>query len=251
MTISGKRRVWDDYISERDKEVFDASGFGAKAGMGDRPALVVIDVNYAFCGDKREPIMESLKRWKLSCGEAAWDALPILRTLIDIAHEKGIPVIYTTGYAREDKWDRGGWSLKNPRNEILEEKPLPTTNRDGNDIMEEIAPGPKDLIVWKQKPSGFHEAPLHSYLQLLKADTVIITGTTTSGCVRATAVDAFSNNYRVGIVEDACFDRAEISHAISLLDMHAKYADVVNSVEASAYLETLPTGVFDLPTGSH
>ena len=140
-------------------------------------------------------------------------------------------------------------TLNTNRIEILEEKPLPTTNRDGNDIMEEIAPGPKDLIVWKQKPSGFHEAPLHSYLQLLKADTVIITGTTTSGCVRATAVDAFSNNYRVAIVEDACFDRAEISHAISLMDMHAKYADVVNSVEASAYLEILPTGVFDLPIG--
>ena len=63
--------IWDKYISERDREVFDAAGFGAHAGYGKRPVLMIIDVSYAFCGDKREPVLESIKRWKLSCGEAA------------------------------------------------------------------------------------------------------------------------------------------------------------------------------------
>ena len=116
--------------------------------------------------------------------------------------------------------------------------------------MDEIAPGPQDIVVWKQKPSGFHEAPLQSYLQLLKADSLIVAGTTTSGCVRATTVDAFSNNYRVAVVEDACFDRADVSHAVSLLDLHAKYADVVKSNDMLAFIEGLENDLFDLPRGS-
>ncbi len=244
--------IWDKYISERDREVFDAAGFGAHAGYGKRPVLMIIDVSYAFCGDKREPVLESIKRWKLSCGEAAWDALPVIRKLIDTAHKKGIPVIYTTGYAREDRWDRGSWTWKNPRGEGTNDEPPapPPTNRDGNDIMDEIAPGPTDIVVWKQKPSAFHEAPTLSYLNLLQADSIIMTGTTTSGCVRASTVDAFSHNYRVSLVEDGCFDRADVSHAVSLLDMHAKYADVVTSNSALEYMESLPDGLFDLPKGA-
>ena len=177
-------RPWDAYIRPGSGR-FRRSRFGANAGLGDRPVLLVIDVSYAFCGDKREPILDSVKRWKLSCGEAAWDALPVIRRLIDAAHMKGLPVIYTTGYARDDKWDRGSWTWKNPRGEGSQDTSVlsPPPNRDGNDIMDEIAPSPQDIIVWKQKPSGFHEAPLQSYLQLLKADSLIVAGTTTSGCV--------------------------------------------------------------------
>ena len=243
-------RIWDKYISKRDQGVFDAAGFGQSAGFGERPVLMVIDVNYAFCGDRREPILDSIKRWKLSCGEAAWDALPILVKLIKTAHIKEIPVIYTTGYSRTDKWDRGSWSWKNPRGENLEHsEPAPKTNRDGNDIMDEITPNPQDIVVWKQKPSAFHEAPTMSYLNLLKADTVIIAGTTTSGCVRATAVDAFSHNFHVSVIEDGCFDRSDVSHAITLLDLHAKYADVVKSDGVVEYLNNLPNDLCDLPSG--
>ena len=243
-------RIWDKYISKRDQGVFNAAGFGQSAGFGERPVLMVIDVNYAFCGDRREPILDSIKRWKLSCGEAAWDALPILVKLIETAHIKEIPVIYTTGYSRTDKWDRGSWSWKNPRGENLKHsEPAPKTNRDGNDIMDEITPNPQDIVVWKQKPSAFHEAPTMSYLNLLKADTVIIAGTTTSGCVRATAVDAFSHNFHVSVIEDGCFDRSDVSHAITLLDLHAKYADVVKSDGVIEYLNNLPNDLYDLPSG--
>ena len=75
--------VWMQFLTLRDKEVFAAAGYGSRAGWGKRPALLVIDVNYDFCGDKREPILESVKRWRNSCGEDAWDALPVLKRVID------------------------------------------------------------------------------------------------------------------------------------------------------------------------
>ena len=89
-----------------------------------------------------------------------------------------------------------------------------------------------------------------AYLTLLGADSVVVVGTTTSGCVRATVVDAFSLNYRVILAEEGCFDRSEASHALSLCDMHAKYADVVPTAEVLAYIERLPKGLFDLPSGA-
>jgi maleamate amidohydrolase len=76
-----------------------------------------------------------------------------------------------------------------------------------------------------------------------------VTGTTTSGCVRATVLDAFSNNYRVTVVEQGCFDRSQASHALSLCDMHAKYADIVDVDEADAFLNSLAADLFDLPKG--
>ena len=84
--------VWNQFLTERDKAVFATSGYGARGGFGKRPALLVIDVNWAFCGDRPEPILESIKRWRNSCGEDAWVALPYIRSLIDKCHDKGVPV---------------------------------------------------------------------------------------------------------------------------------------------------------------
>ena len=86
-------RVWDKFLTERDRQVFEASGFGARAGFGKKPALLVIDVNYAFCGDKPEPILDSIKKYATSCGEDAWEALPTIRKLVDACRAKGVPVI--------------------------------------------------------------------------------------------------------------------------------------------------------------
>jgi nicotinamidase-related amidase len=121
---------------------------------------------------------------------------------------------------------------------------------DGNEIVDAIAPGSRDLLVLKQKPSGFFGTNLASYLTLLGCDSVIVTGTTTSGCVRATVIDAFSLNYRVSIAEEGCFDRSQASHAINLCDMNAKYADVVKTADVLAFLDGLPSGMFDLPKGA-
>src|SRR5437879_8704274 len=108
-------RGWDKFLTERDRAVFAAGGFGARAGFGKRPALLIIDVNWAFCGERPEPILQSVKRWRTSCGEDAWVALPYIEQLIEAAHDKGLPVIYTTGEGRDDKWDRGSWGRKSAR----------------------------------------------------------------------------------------------------------------------------------------
>ncbi len=240
--------VWTKFLTDQDKAVFAAAGYGARAGWGKRPALLIIDVNYAFCGDKREPILESIKRWRNSCGEDAWDALPVLKRVIDAAREAEIPVIYTTGIRRPDNWDNGSWSWKNNRE--AEAPRVSQTNLDGNEIMPQIAPGPRDIVVPKQKPSGFHGTNMLSYLTLLGCDSVIVCGTTTSGCVRATVLDSFSNNYRTAVIEEGCFDRSQASHAINLCDMHAKYADVIRADEVIEHIKSLPKGLFTLPPGN-
>jgi len=238
-------RVWDKFLTPRDREVFAAAGYGQPQGFGKRPALVIIDVNYNFCGDRPEPILDSVKRWPNSCGEDAWAALPHIRSLIDTARDKGLPVIYTTGGFRADGWDYGSWRWKNSR--IKDSLPQPKRNIDGDAIMAEIAPAPQDIVIPKQKPSAFYGTPLRSFLNLLQADSLIICGTTTSGCVRATVLDAFSDNYRVTVAEEGCFDRAQSSHAINLMDMQAKYADVRPAAEIAAHLKSLPEGLFTLP----
>jgi maleamate amidohydrolase len=173
-------------------------------------------------------------------------ALEHIKTLIDKARAKGLPVIYTTGERRADNWDAGSWRWKSTRGEETGGSP---GSVDGNEIVAMIAPGPRDIVIKKQKPSGFFGTNLASYLTLLGCDNVIVVGTTTSGCVRATVVDAFSLNYRVVLAEEGCFDRSEASHAVSLCDMHAKYADVVPTAEILSYFEGLPAELFDLPDG--
>jgi maleamate amidohydrolase len=239
--------IWNQFLTERDKAVFSAAGYGARSGFGKRPALLVIDVSYAFTGDKPgEPILDSIKRWRNSCGAESWVAIGHIKKLIDKAHQKQLPVIYTTGVRRPDLWDSGGWARKNTRSA---EAPKTASNRNGYDIVDEIAPSPKDIVITKQKPSGFFGTPMAGYLTQLQCDSVIVTGTTTSGCVRATVVDAFSYNYRVAMVEEGCFDRSQASHAMTLCDLGAKYADIVKADEVLSYFDTLDTGLFDLPKG--
>ena len=86
-------RIWDKFLTERDKAVFATGGFGARAGFGKRPALLVIDVSWAFCGERPEPILESIKGWRTSCGEESWVALEYIKQLIEAARAKRLPVI--------------------------------------------------------------------------------------------------------------------------------------------------------------
>ena len=130
--------IWNKFLTERDKAVFGTSGYGARQGFGKRPALLIIDVNYAFCDERPVPILESIKRWRNSCGEDAWVAIPYLKSLIEKAHDKGIPVIYTTGVRRADNWDNGSWSWKNNRSDE-DRSTRPNTNVDGNEIVAAIS----------------------------------------------------------------------------------------------------------------
>ncbi len=237
-------RIWDKYLTERDRQIFSASGWEQRIGFGERPALIIVDVNINFVGEKPEPILDSIKTWPMSCGEAGWAAMAVINELLAAARSKGIPVIYSTFAWRPDGFDFGGWAWKNSRG--MEDERLLVK---GNEISPEIAPLPTDIVLIKKKPSAFFGTPLIGYLTDLKVDSLLVTGTTTSGCVRATVIDGFSHNIKCTLVEDACFDRSEISHAINLFDMNAKAADVRPSEEVLEYIEELPLGLFELPSG--
>ncbi len=86
--------IWNKFLTERDKQVFKIGGYGARQGFGKRPALLVIDVNYFFCGDKPAPILESIKRWRNSRGTEAWDGVNAIKKLLNAARNRGLPVIY-------------------------------------------------------------------------------------------------------------------------------------------------------------
>ena len=159
-------RIWDKFLTERDKAVFAASGYGAHAGFGKPPALLVIDVNWAFCGERPEPILESIKRWRNSCGEESWVAPEYIKSLIEAARAKRLPVIYTTGERRSDNWDAGSWRWKSTRAD--ETGGAVHDDIDGNEIVAMIAPGPKDIVIKKQKPSVRDEPCLLSHTARLR-----------------------------------------------------------------------------------
>lgn len=234
--------IWDDVLTDTDKAVFEAAGWGKRAGYGERPAIMVIDVNYNFCGDRAEPILESIERWRYSCGEVAWTTgIPAIQKIVEVARQKRLPIIYTTNPRRPDGFDLGVWSYKSHR----AEDEVDVMGHMGNEIVVEVAPHPDDLFIEKRKPSAFFGTPLMSHLTMMGADSLILTGTTTSGCVRATAVDALSYDLRVTIPQEGVFDRGEVSHKIALFDLHMKYVDVTDLNDVLGYLGGLNEGLFD------
>jgi maleamate amidohydrolase len=230
---------WERHLTARDKRIFPASGYGARGGFGERPAILVIDVSYAFTGDAPEPIEESVKTWPLSAGEEAWTAVGKTVTLLEAARAKGLPVLYVTSPAEEVayRWGLGRWSDKNPDAELR-------FDPRAAEIVAPIAPQEGELVIVRSKPSAFFGTELASYLVDLRADSVLVCGVSTSGCVRATVVDGFSYNFRMVVVEDCTFDRGQASHWINLFDMDQKYADVVPLAEVLDYLGELPDGLF-------
>ena len=96
-----------------------------------------------------------------------------------------------------------------------------------------------DIVIYKSRPSIFFGTPLLTMLAALKVDTLLVCGGTTSGCVRASVIEAHTNNFRVAVIEEGTFDRGQISHKINLFDMNAKYADVVSVSEVKDYIMRL------------
>lgn len=241
---ANRPRIWDRFLTERDKYVFANSGYGRRGGYGNRPALLIIDVNYNFVGDKPTEIKDQIGEWRNACGVEGFAAVDVIKTVLGASRARNIPIFYTTNTRRPDGWDATSRRWKNYR--ALEDYERETK---GNEIVEDIAPESRDIVIVKAKPSGFFGTPLLSYLIYLQVDTLLVCGVSTSGCVRATVTDAFSNNFRVTMIEDGCFDRSEASHAINLRDLDAKYADVVPSSDVLDYLKTVPTDLFELPVG--
>jgi maleamate amidohydrolase len=219
--------IWHPFLTDRDVEVFAASGYGSSQSLGERPVLMVIDITADFVGDRPEPILDSIKRFPNSGGEEGWEAMHRLVPLLAAARAAGVPVIYTANDPAHHRLEQASWGRKNSR---MDER---RSAHGGSiaDIPELIRPADADLVLLKTKPSGFFDTPLRQYLTMWGADTVLCCGTSTSGCVRATVVDAFSHGYQVGVVADCTFDRGQASHALSLFDMAQKYADLLDSTD--------------------
>ena len=220
---------WREVVGPRDREIYEAAGYGRPLNPGARPVLLVVDVTYGFVGRIREPILQSIETYPNSCGEAGWDAVGVIERLLPPVRALGRPVIYSAGFTQLGVRGVGLWADKHPKASL--------TPADSAEIPVEIAPDPSaDVLLPKTKPSLFHGTPLVELLVRAGADTLIVTGGTTSGCIRATVIDAFSYNFPVIVVEDAVFDRGELSHAVNLFDMDQKYANVRSSGEVLEYL---------------
>lgn len=228
--MDAARRIssWRSLVPEDVLEINEAAGFGGKTALGRRPALLVIDVTYQFVGDRPEPILESIRRFPLSCGAEGWDAVPRIAQLLAAAREFEIPIFYTQPAMRRNLRDSGRYIGKSRR--TLEQ------DQAANRIVEEIAPHGADTVIAKPKPSAFFGTPLVGHLFALGIDSLLVCGATTSGCVRATVVDAFSNNLPVAVVEEATFDRHRFTHEVNLFDIVAKYGDVIPLSAALDYM---------------
>jgi maleamate amidohydrolase len=230
-----ERRIWDDYITDLDRRVYEKAGFGSSAGFGSRPAILVIDVQYRTVGEAREPILDAMDTYPTAVGERGWAAVDKIRELLEAGRPKGVPVLYPV-VERKDRFDTGRWKDKIPGMDSAEHR----IGQRGTQIVEEVAPDPGDVVISKRYASAFFGTPLMTYLNDLDVDTLVVTGCTTSGCVRATVMDAFSYAFRVIVPEDAVYDRGEASHAINLFDMNQKYADILTTSEVISFFDGLP-----------
>jgi maleamate amidohydrolase len=227
----GIPRPWDGIISEEEQRAYCAAGFGRPSGIGRRPALLIIDVQYRTVGTKPLPFFEAIKEFPTSCGEVAWAAVRNIVPLLALFRARGWPVLYPH-VAPKVAGEVGRLAEKVPA--------IMGVAARGYDFVEEVAPRPGDVLLPKKHPSAFFATALASHLIDLGADTLVVTGCTTSGCVRASVVDAFAYNFKVLVAEDAVYDRSRTSHAVNLFDMSEKYADVAPTAAVVAKLEGLP-----------
>jgi nicotinamidase-related amidase len=216
---------WRDVVSAEALVIYRA--YERAVFVGERPALLAIDLyNLVYEGGPR-PVHELVRDHPSSCGEYAWAALEPTRRLFAAARAAGIPVIYSTV-------DRAGGTRVEATNRRV--------NRVGENSFEiraEFAPQPGDLVVPKQRASVFYGTPILAHLVKLGVGSLIVCGESTSGCVRASVVDAYSSGYHTVVVEECTFDRHLLSHKVNLFDLHHKYADVMHVDEVVAHLNRL------------
>lgn len=216
-------KPWDKVIGEEEQRAYKAAGFGNPSGIGLRPALLIIDVQYRTVGTQPRPFWESIKEFPTSCGEVGWQAVRNIVPLLAEFRARKWPVLYPHVAPKNKATDSGRLAAKVPAIMNIAQK--------GYELVAEVAPLEGDVLIPKKHPSAFFATPLVSHLIDLGVDTLVVTGCTTSGCVRCSVVDAFSYNFRVVVPSDCVYDRSATSHAVNLFDMASKYADVVSCAE--------------------
>lgn len=226
-------RWWEELFAD-DREAYQS--FAQQQDRGANPAVVVIDTIRSFVGSAGLSMTEAINEWPTSCGPHAHDALPAIAELLAAARACGperVPVIHLRpcgDNARLGSAVKRG-TAANPlaaRAEALE-------------FVAESLPLPHELVIMKTRASAFFDTPLSGYLRACRVDALLVAGTTTSGCVRASVVDAFSYGFAPFVVEQAVFDRSDLSAGVSLFEMNAKYADVIQLADATRWLTRLAT----------
>ena len=203
------------------EQVYDQAGFGRPVPRGTRPAIVVVDFTYGFT-DTQYPTAADMS------GPVA-----ATRRLTDAARDAGVPIIYTTIAFEQGELDKLPWLKKATGMAALVS---------GSRLVEiDAATGiqPCDAVVVKKGASAFFGSTLAALLTGAGVDTVVVTGATTSGCVRATAVDAVQSGFNVLVPADCCADRAKPPHDASLYDIGQKYGDVTDSQDILDWIVSL------------
>lgn len=209
--------VWE----QRTRADYRTRGIGERVGFGACPALLIIDMQVGFT-DPASPL-----------GMDQSDTIEAIQELQRATRGARQPVIYTVSSFRRDLADAGLWTRKAPAlANLTEDGPLV-------EIDPRLRPGGNDYIIHKKRSSAFLMTNLLAVLQAHKVDTVLVTGCTTSACVRASAVDGASYGFHVIVPEEAVADRADGPHRANLFDIDTKYGDVVPLQSALEYLEGL------------
>jgi maleamate amidohydrolase len=230
-----KMAVWDTFLSEQDREHFETAPPRPRFGFGSNPVIISIDNYRSAVGDEPLPLLESVRKWPGSTGLTGWEALEKTAMLFERARASDIPIVHITGLAEEDSGVKG-WSRSRAGTDAPKDATAAERHARRFDIVEQAAPLPGEVILRKAAPSAFFGTLLMAHLNALGADTLIVCGESTSGCVRASVIDGRSYRFNVVVVEDCVYDRHEASHAINLFDMNQKYADVLSLAEVSDWI---------------
>ncbi len=219
---------WKDVIAPEVLDIYSA--YRRKVFIGPSPALLAIDLYEVVYAGGAEPPAKLAKTHPNSCGEHAFAAIEPTQRLFAAARAAGLPVFYSTGDTRGES--RPNFVTATKRNR-------PPVKASDYAIRPEFKPHPNDVVITKQRASVFFGTPLVAHLTQLGVQTLIVCGESTSGCVRATAVDAYSYGFHVVLVEECCFDRSILSHKVNLFDLHHKYVDVMHVDEVTAQLKKM------------
>jgi nicotinamidase-related amidase len=216
---------WKDIVTADILDIY--SHYRRKTFVGPAPALLAIDLYELVYRGGSKPPAELAKTFPSACGHYAYDAIEPTKRLFAAARAAGLPIFYSTGDTRGES-----------RPEFVGATKRKNSSVDPSDfvIRPEFKPQPGDVVITKQRASAFYGTPLTAHLTQLGVQTLIVCGESTSGCVRASAVDAYSHGYHVVLAEECCFDRSALSHKVNLFDLHHKYADVMHIDEVIAQL---------------
>lgn len=208
---------------EQTQQIYQHAGFTGGVGFGQHPAVLVIDFQLGFTDPDRSPLASDCS-----------PAVGATARVVDEARRQGAPIFFTAIAYEPNLRDAGLWLKKAPSLEVLR------IDTDLAEIDPRLHPEPADTLIIKKCASAFFGTALAATLTAAGVDTLLIGGATTSGCVRASVVDAMQYGFRPIVLLDGVADRAEGPHNANLFDMGSKYADLATSEEVLTYLRNLP-----------